>query len=96
MNTYNKLLLDEAQAMISLLNKYLDNANLNVEKRQSFTNALEAVVDSLDTAGILVKDALEFNNKFKNCCLLISIIFILSTSCKLLYTIKNLCQVNYF
>ena len=37
MNTYNKLLLDEAQAMISLLNKYLDNANLNVEKRQSFT-----------------------------------------------------------
>ena len=44
MNTYNKLLLDEAQAMISLLNKYLDNANLNVEKRQSVTNALEAVV----------------------------------------------------
>ena len=64
MNTYNKLLLDEAQAMISLLNKYLDNANLNVEKRQSVTNALEAVVDSLDTAGILVKDSLEFNNKF--------------------------------
>ena len=56
MNTYNKLLLDEAQAMIGLLNKYLDNANLNVEKRQSVTNALEAVVDSLDTAGILVKD----------------------------------------
>ena len=64
MNTYNKLLLDEAQAMISLLNKYLDNANLNVEKRQSVTNALEAVVDSLDTAGIIVKDTLEFNNKF--------------------------------
>lgn len=64
MNTYNKLLLDEAQAMISLLNKYLDNANLNVEKRQSVTNALEAVIDSLDTAGILVKDSLEFNNKF--------------------------------
>lgn len=64
MNTYNKLLLDEAQAMISLLNKYLDNANLNVEKRQSVTNALEAVIDSLDAVGILVKDALEFNNKF--------------------------------
>lgn len=64
MNTYNKLLLDEAQAMISLLNKYLDNANLNIEKRQSVTNALEAVVDSLDTASIIVKDALEFNNKF--------------------------------
>lgn len=64
MNTYNKLLLDEAQAMISLLNKYLDNANLNVEKRQSVTNALEAAVYSLGTAGILVKDALEFNNKF--------------------------------
>lgn len=63
-NTYNKLLLDEAQAMISLLNKYLDNANLNVEKRQSVTNALEAAIDSLDIAGILVKDALEFNNKF--------------------------------
>ena len=54
MNTYNKLLLDEAQAMISLLNKYLDNVNLNVEKKQSVTNALETVVDSLDTAGILV------------------------------------------
>lgn len=64
MNTYNKLLLDEAQATISLLNKYLDNANLNVEKRQSVTNALEAAIDSLDTASILVKDALEFNNKF--------------------------------
>ena len=64
MNTYNKLLLDEAQAMISLLNKYLDNANLNVEKRQSVTNALEAAIDSLDTAGILVKGALEFSNKF--------------------------------
>lgn len=64
MNTYNKLLLDEAQAMIGLLNKYLDNANLNDEKRQSVTNALEAAIDSLDIAGILVKDALEFNNKF--------------------------------
>ena len=64
MNTYNKLLLDEAQAMIGLLNKYLDNANLNVEKRQSVTNALEAAIDSLDTAGILVKDTLAFNNKF--------------------------------
>ena len=64
MNTYNKLLLDEAQAMIGLLNKYLDNANLNVEKRQSVTNALEAAIGSLDTASILVKDALEFNNKF--------------------------------
>lgn len=57
-NTYNKLLLDEAQATISLLNKYLDNANLNVEKRQNVTNALEAAIDSLDTAGILVKYAL--------------------------------------
>ena len=64
MNTYNKLLLDEAQAMISLLNKYLDSTNLNIEKRQSVTNALEAAIDSLDIAGILVKDALEFNNKF--------------------------------
>ncbi len=64
MNTYNKLLLDEAQAMISLLNKYLDNANLNVEKRQSVTNALEAVVYNLNTAEIIVKDTLEFNNKF--------------------------------
>ena len=61
---YNKLFLDEAQAMIGLLNKYLDNDNLNVEKRQSVTNALEAAIDSLDTASILVKDALEFNNKF--------------------------------
>lgn len=64
MNTYNKLLLDEAQAMISLLNKYLDNANLNIEKRQSVTNDLEAAIYSLDAAGILVKDTLEFNNKF--------------------------------
>ena len=64
MNTYNKLLLDKAQAMISLLNKYLDNANLNVEKRQSVTNDLEAAIYSLDAAGSLVKDALEFNNKF--------------------------------
>ena len=64
MNTYNKLLLDEAQAIISILNKYLDNANLDIEKRQSVTNALEATIDSLYTAGILVKATLEFNNKF--------------------------------
>ena len=64
MNTYNKLLLDEAQAIIGLLNKYLDNANLNVEKRQSVTNALESAIESINTAGILVKEALEFNNKF--------------------------------
>ena len=64
MNTYNKLLLDKAQAMISLLNKYLDNVNLNIEKRQSVTNALEVVIDSLGTAGIIVEDALEFNDKF--------------------------------
>ncbi len=50
--------------MISLLNKYLDNANLDAEKRQSVTNALKAAVYSLDTAEIIVKDALEFNNKF--------------------------------
>lgn len=62
MNTYNKLLLDEAQAMISLLNKYLDSANLNRENRYSVTNALEAAIDSLDTAGILIKDSI--NNEF--------------------------------
>lgn len=62
MNTYNKLLLDEAQAMISLLNKYLDNANLNRENRDSVTNALEAAIDNLDTAGILIKDSI--NNEF--------------------------------
>lgn len=62
MNTYNKLLLDEAQAMISLLNKYLDSANLNRENRDSVTNALEAAIDSLDTAGILIKDSI--NNEF--------------------------------
>ena len=64
MNTYNKLLLDEAQAMISLLNKYLDSANLNRENRDSVTNALEAAIDSLDTAGILIKDSI--NNEFNN------------------------------
>lgn len=62
MNTYNKLLLDEAQAMIGLLNKYLDSANLNRENRDSVTNALEAAIDSLDTAGILIKDSI--NNEF--------------------------------
>lgn len=62
MNTYNKLLLDEAQAIISLLNKYLDSANLNRENRDSVTNALEAAIDSLDTADILIKDSI--NNEF--------------------------------
>lgn len=62
MNTYNKLLLDEAQAMISLLNKYLDSANLNRENRDSVTNSLEAAIDSLDTAGILIKNSI--NNEF--------------------------------
>lgn len=62
MNTYNKLLLDEAQAMISLLNKYLDSANLNRENKDSVTNVLEAAIDSLDTAGILIKDSI--NNEF--------------------------------
>lgn len=62
MNTYNKLLLDEIQAQANLLAKYLDSANLNRENRDSVTNALEAAIDSLDTAGILIKDSI--NNEF--------------------------------
>ena len=36
----------------------------NALEEKGVTNALEDAVDSLDTAGIIVKDALEFNNKF--------------------------------
>lgn len=57
MNTYNKLLLDEAQAMISLLNKYLDNANLDVEKKQSVTHHLEISLSRLNAATNIMKNS---------------------------------------
>ena len=62
MNTYNKLLLDEAQAMISLLNKYLDSANLTIGDRLNISSNLETVIDNLDEAITTIKDSI--NNEF--------------------------------
>ena len=62
MNTYNKLLLDEAQAMISLLNKYLDSANLSIGDRLNISANLENAIDNLYCAYDIIKDSI--NNEF--------------------------------
>ena len=54
-NTYNKLLLDEIQAIANLLARHIDNANLNVNNRMSVTKYLEVAIDRLDAATITIK-----------------------------------------
>lgn len=55
MNTYDKLLLDDIQAAICILNKYLNAANLDVENRKSITHHLEISLDRLDAAIDIIK-----------------------------------------
>lgn len=64
-NTYNKLLLDEIQAIANLLARHIDNANLNVDNRMSVTKYLEGAIDRLDGATIKIKDNLntDFNKE---------------------------------
>lgn len=62
MNTYNKLLLDEVQAIANFLARHIDNANLNVDNRMSVTKYLEGAIDRLDAVTITIKDNL--NNDF--------------------------------
>lgn len=62
MNTYNKLLLDEIQAMANVLTKYLDSANLNIGDRLNVSSNLETAIDNLDAAITTVKDSI--NNEF--------------------------------
>lgn len=61
-NTYNKLLLDEIQAIANLLARHIDNANLNVDNRMSVTKYLEGAINRLDAATITIKDS--SNNDF--------------------------------
>ena len=62
MNTYNKLLLDEIQAMANVLAKYLDSANLTIGDRLNISSNLETVIDNLDEAITTIKDSI--NNEF--------------------------------
>lgn len=62
MNTYNKLLLDEIQAMANVLAKYLDSANLNIGDRLNISSNLETAIDNLDEAITTIKDSI--NNEF--------------------------------
>lgn len=62
MNTYNKLLLDEIQAIANFLARHIDNANLNDDNRMSVTMHLEDAIDRLDAATITIKDS--SNNYF--------------------------------
>lgn len=62
MNTYNKLLLDEIQAMSNVLAKYLDSANLNIGDRLNISSNLETAIDNLDAAITTIKDSI--NNEF--------------------------------
>lgn len=64
MNKYNKLLLDEIQAIANLLAKHIDNANLSFDSRINITKCLEATIDNLDEADAIFKNAL--NNDFNN------------------------------
>lgn len=62
MNTYNKLLLDEIQAMTNVLAKYLDSANLSIGDRLNISSNLETAIDNLDAAITIIKDSI--NNEF--------------------------------
>ena len=62
MNTYNKLLLDEAQAKANVLAKYLDSTNLTIGDRLNISSNLETVIDNLDEAITTIKDSI--NNEF--------------------------------
>ena len=62
MNTYNKLLLDEIQAISNVLAKYLDSANLNIGDRLNISSNLETAIDNLDSANTIIKDSI--NNEF--------------------------------
>lgn len=62
MNTYNKLLLDEIQAISNVLAKYLDSANLNIGDRLNISSNLEIAIDNLDAANTIIKDSI--NNEF--------------------------------
>ena len=62
MNTYNKLLLDEIQAISNVLAKYLDSANLSIADRLNISSNLEIAIDNLDAAKTIIKDSI--NNEF--------------------------------
>ena len=62
MNTYNKLLLDEAQAKANVLAKYLDSANLTIGDRLNISANLENAIDNLDCTYDIIKDSI--NNEF--------------------------------
>ena len=62
MNTYNKLLLDEIQAIANVLTKHLYSANLTIGDRLNISSNLETVIDSLDEAITTIKDSI--NNEF--------------------------------
>lgn len=64
MNTYNKLLLDEIQAIANFLARHIDNTNFDIDSRISLSRQLEGAIDRLDGATIKIKDNLntDFNN----------------------------------
>lgn len=63
MNKYNKLLLDEIQAIANLLAKHIDSTNFDIDSRISLSKYLEGAIDRLDAATIKIKDNLntDFN-----------------------------------
>ena len=63
MNTYNKLLLDEIQAISNVLIKYLDSANLSIGDRLNISSNLETAIDNLDAANTIIKDSINNNLK---------------------------------
>ena len=63
MNTYNKLLLDEIQAISNVLAKYLDSANLSIADRLNISSNLEIAIDNLDAANTIIKDSINNNLK---------------------------------
>ena len=62
MNTYNKLLLDEIQAIANVLTKHLYSANLTIGDRLNISSNLETAIDNLDCAYDIIKESI--NNEF--------------------------------
>lgn len=65
MNIYNKLLLDEIQAIANFLARHIDNTNFDIDSRMALSRYLEGAIDRLDGATITIKDNLntDFNKQ---------------------------------
>lgn len=55
MNTYSKLMLDEIQATVNILAKYINDTNFRLDEKINVNSNLERAIECLDTVDDIVK-----------------------------------------